>query len=328
MKNTRPLLYPLKFQPILKEKVWGGNKLNTLLNKESDENGKIGESWEISGVDNDISTVKNGFLKGKKLNWLLEEYKEKLIGERIYKQFGNTFPLLFKFIDAAEDLSVQVHPDDVLANERHNSFGKSEMWYILQADENARLIVGFNDKFNQKSYLKALSENRITDILNSILVEKGDSFIINPGTVHAIGAGVLLAEIQQTSDITYRIYDWNRPGTDGQMRQLHTELALDAINFSTSTKRNQYIEKEDSPVNIGGTKYFSVNKLDLSKPIVRKLENIDSFKVYMCLEGKANIEINGFSEKIEKGETILIPAQLDEIKFNTKAASFLEVYIP
>ena len=328
MKNTQPLLYPLKFQPILKEKVWGGNKLTTLLNKESNGNGKIGESWEISGVDNDISTVKNGPLKGKKLNWLLEEYKEELVGERVFQQFGNTFPLLFKFIDAAEDLSVQVHPDDILAKERHNSFGKSETWYILQADENARLIVGFNDEFNQKSYLKALSENRITDILNSIPVEKGDSFIINPGTVHAIGAGVLLAEIQQTSDITYRIYDWDRPGTDGQMRQLHTELALDAIDFSLTPKKTHYTPKVDSPVHIGETQFFSVNKLDLSQPFVRRLEHIDSFIVYMCLEGQANIEINGFSEKIEKGETILIPAQLDEIKFNTKTASFLEVYIP
>lgn len=325
MKDNNPQLYPLKFQPILKEKVWGGNKLQTLLNKDAD--GEIGESWEISGVEDDVSTVKNGPLKGKKLDWLLQEYKEELVGEQVYQRFGNTFPLLFKFIDADQNLSVQVHPEDFIAKQRHNSFGKTEMWYILQADRNAQLIVGFNDKFDQETYLRALSEKRITEILNSISVEEGDAFIITPGTVHAIGAGVLLAEIQQTSDITYRIYDWDRPGSDGQMRQLHTDFALDAINFSSVSKkiRNEY--KNNSPVHIGETQYFSVNRLDLNQPLVRKLEGISSFTVYLCIEGHAIMEVDGFSEIIEKGETVLIPAQLNEIKFNTKAASFLEVYI-
>lgn len=325
MKDSKPQLYPLKFHPILKEKIWGGSKLNTLLNKKA--RGNIGESWELSGVDNDKSVVSNGVLEGKNIDWLLSEYKEKLVGEQVYQKFGNTFPLLFKFIDAAQDLSVQVHPEDVLAKQRHNSFGKSELWYILQADENARLIVGFNDEYDQKDYLKALSERRITEILNSVTVEKGDAFIINPGTVHAIGAGVLLAEIQQTSDITYRIYDWDRPGTDGQLRQLHTDLALDAIDYSTVPKKIVNHSKNNFPIHIGETQFFSVNKLDITKPMVRKLDGFSSFTVYMCLEGEAVIEGNGFSEIIEKGETVLIPAQWDEIKFNTKAASFLEVYI-
>ena len=326
MKNDIAQLYPLKFYPILKEKVWGGTKLHTFLNKEANEN--IGESWELSGVDDDRSVVCNGSLKGKNIDWLLSEYNERLVGDRVYQRFGNTFPLLFKFIDAAQDLSVQVHPGDILAKQRHNSFGKTEMWYILQADRNAQLIVGFNGEFDQKSYQKALNENRITEILNSMDVEKGDAVIINPGTVHAIGAGVLLAEIQQTSDITYRIYDWNRPGTDGQMRQLHTELALDVIDFSTPPRIIQYSQENNIPIHIGETQFFLVNKLDLSQPFVRNLENITSFTVYMCLEGQAILEGNDFSETIKKGETVLIPAELDEIKFNTKAASFLEVYIP
>ena len=326
MKEQKSLLYPLKFHPILKKKIWGGTKLNSLLNKNGD--GNIGESWEISGVDNDISVVSNGSLKGKNIAWLLSEYKEELIGEQVYKKFGEIFPLLFKFIDATQDLSVQVHPEDALSKQRHNSFGKTEMWYILQADEDARLIIGFNDEYDQKDYLNALSEKRITEILNSVAVDKGDAFIINPGTVHAIGAGVLLAEIQQTSDITYRIYDWDRPGTDGQMRQLHTDLALDAIDFSTVSKKIVNHQKNNNPVHIGETHFFSVNKLDVTEPIVRKLEGFSSFIVYMCIEGDSIIEGNGCSEIIKKGETVLIPAQLDEIKFNTKAASFLEVYIP
>lgn len=319
-------LYPLKFDPILKEKVWGGDKLNRLYAKQA--KGKIGESWEISGVEENVSEIINGPLKGRTLNWLLGNYKDKLVGKKVYKDFGNTFPLLFKFIDAQEDLSVQVHPDDILAKQRHNSFGKTEMWYILDVEENGRLILGFNGNIDQQKYLDALSENRITTILNSQNVKRGDAFIIKPGTVHAIGAGVLLAEIQQTSDITYRIYDWDRPDTNGKMRQLHTDLALDAIDYTHSKLKLDYRTKKNASTPIGATKFFSVNKLDLSKNYVRDLEEVPSFTVYMCLEGNAVMETDDFSETIHKGETVLIPAQLPEIKFITKSASFLEVFIP
>ncbi|MEH6766089.1 MAG: type I phosphomannose isomerase catalytic subunit [Aequorivita antarctica] len=319
-------LYPLKFEPILKQKVWGGNKLNKLFKKIA--KGNIGESWEISGVSENVSEITNGPFKGKTLNWLLENYTEKLVGEKVYKDFGNTFPLLFKFIDAREDLSVQVHPDDVLAKQRHNSFGKTEMWYILDVEKDGRLILGFNEGMGQKKYLKSLSENRITEILNSEPVKKGDAFVLKPGTVHAIGAGILLAEIQQTSDITYRIYDWDRPDTNGQMRQLHNDLALEAIDFSPSKAKRSYSEEKNIPVPIGTTDFFTVNKLILSQNYVRDLEETLSFTVYMCLEGTAMIETDDFSEIIKKGETILIPAQLPEIKFITNSASFLEVYIP
>ena len=319
-------LYPFKFDPILKEKVWGGDKLKRIFSK--NEKGKIGESWEISGVEENVSEIINGPLKGRTLNWLLGNYKEKLVGEQVYRDFGDTFPLLFKFIDAQEDLSVQVHPNDILAKKRHNSFGKTEMWYILDVEKNGRIILGFKGDMNQQKYLEALSNNQITNILNFQPVKKGDAFILHPGTVHAIGAGILLAEIQQTSDITYRIYDWDRPGINGKMRQLHNDLALEAIDFSPSKLKIDYSEEINSPFPIGSTAFFSVNKLNLSKNYVRDLEEVPSFTVYMCLEGTALIETDDFSESIRKGETILIPAQLPEIKFITNSASFLEVFVP
>ena len=324
--TPNPQLYPLKFQPILKEKVWGGAKLNTLFHKKA--KGKIGESWEISGVADNISVVANGILKGKTLNWLLKNYKEELVGDKVYGDFGNTFPLLFKFIDAQEDLSVQVHPNDILAQKRHNSFGKTEMWYILDVEKNARLILGFNGNIDQEKYLKSLSENRITEILKSEPVKKGDAFVLHPGTVHAIGAGIFLAEIQQTSDITYRIYDWDRPDTNGKLRELHTDLALEAIDFTTSNAKIAYSEKNNMPVPIGATEFFFVNKLMLTGHFTKNLSEINSFKVYMCVEGSAVLKSATFSEKITKGETILVPAAMKSIQFITNSASFLEVYIP
>lgn len=319
-------LYPLKFQPILKEKVWGGTKLTNILNK--DGCGNIGESWEISGVANNISEIINGPLKGKTLNWVLENYKDKLVGKEVYKTFGDHFPLLFKFIDAREDLSVQVHPDDALAKDRHNSFGKVEMWYIMDVEKDARLILGFNQQMNQEKYLEYLSKKKITEILNEVPVSSGDAFILNPGTVHAIGGGILLAEIQQTSDITYRIYDWDRPDTSGKLRQLHTDLAIDAINFNKTTAQLNYTASKNEASKIGATSYFSVNKIELTQDFTKHLKTNNSFTVYMCVAGEAKIVSNDFSETINKGETVLIPAQLSEIKFITNSASFLEVFIP
>lgn len=326
MKNTLPPLYPLKFEPILKKKVWGGDKLNQLFNKKKQD--RIGESWEISGVENNISKVSEGELKDKELNWILENYQEELVGKEVYQKYGNTFPLLFKFIDASEILSVQVHPDDRLAQDRHNSFGKTEMWYILDSDSDAELIVGFKKDSNREEYLEALSNKELVSLLHCEKVHRGDAYVIHPGTVHAIGAGIVLAEIQQTSDITYRIYDWDRPDTDGNMRQLHTEEALEAINFSASDAKLEYNEQLNVPVLIGKTKFFEVNKITLSRPFTRILDFSDSFKVYMCIDGEGTMECNGFQCSLTKGQTLLIPAQLTEIKFHTSAASFLEVYIP
>ena len=223
-------LYPLVFQPILKEKIWGGEKLNKHFNKPSHSK-KLGESWEVSTVPNDVSVVANGDLKGESLQDLVNDYSSELLGEKNWKRFGNAFPLLIKFIDAKEDLSIQLHPNDELAKKRHNSFGKTEMWYVMQADKDANLIVGFNSDIDKATYLKHLENNTLTEILNFDKVKEGDTYFIEAGRVHAIGAGVLLAEIQQTSDVTYRVYDWDRTDADGNMRELHNDIAIDAFNF-------------------------------------------------------------------------------------------------
>jgi mannose-6-phosphate isomerase len=319
-------LYPLKFEPILQEKVWGGNKLSTYFNKEG--NGNIGESWELSGVRGFVSVVENGELKGKDLNQLIETYGVELMGEKVIESFGSTFPLLFKFIDAREDLSVQLHPDDALAKERHDSFGKTEMWYILDAEQDARLLLGFNTSMDEETYIRHLSEKRIPEIIHSEKITKGDSFFIGPGTVHAIGAGVMLAEIQQTSDITYRIYDWDRMGLDGRERELHTDLALKAINYKETDTRLVYDKIDNTPNLICRSPYFETNQLQLSKKFRRDLSEIDSFVVYMCVEGQGTFHLGYDSVTVKKGETILIPALTEILEINTQSATFLEVFIP
>ena len=320
--DKKDALYPLKFHPQLKEKVWGGNKLASLLGKEA--KGKIGESWELSGVKGNVSIVSNGSLKGENLTRLIKNFGADLLGTKISSQYPGEFPLLFKFIDAKEDLSVQLHPNDAIARERHNSFGKTEMWYIQQADEDARLIIGFNKQMDKETYVKALSEGIITQLLHSEKVTKGDTFFIAPGTVHAIGAGILVAEIQQTSDITYRIYDWDRPDVDGTMRELHTDLALDVISFHDTKAKINYSVSKNVPVLLCKSPYFETNLLKLSKPFQRDSSQLDSFVVYMCTEGEATL----CGEKIKTGETLLIPALFNEINIITSGVTLLEVYVP
>lgn len=325
MKNL-PHLYPLKFEPILKEKVWGGNKLHQLFNKKNENS--IGESWELSGVEGNVSIVSNGELAGKSLQELLNFYKEDLVGESIYQAYGKKFPLLFKFIDAREALSVQVHPDDILAKKRHNSFGKTEMWYILDAEDEASIIVGFDYPISKEKYLELVENKKIAEALKVEKVKTGDAFVLLPGTIHAIGAGVVLAEIQQTSDITYRIYDWDRPDVNGQLRELHNVEAVDAINFDLVDTRSKFDEKLNDAVQIGRTDYFSVNKLQLSKNIFRQIDFSSSFKVYMCVAGNAIIVADDFSEEIQIGETILVPACFEKIEIKTTGVTLLETYIP
>ena len=319
-------MYPLKFEPVLKEKVWGGNKLAKFFGKQ--DLNKAGESWEISGVAGNVSVVANGSLKGKSLVHLIQEYDAQLLGNRVYKTFGYNFPLLFKFIDAKDDLSVQLHPNDQLAKKHHDSFGKTEMWYVLQAEKDARIILGFNSSMNETKYSQKISENKITDILHSENVKTGDSFLIEPGTVHAIGAGVVLAEIQQTSDVTYRIYDWDRPGINGDFRELHLDLALESINFKNLDAKLEYSSEGNVPVQLCSSLYFETNRLLLTKKIRRDLTSRDSFIVYMCIEGEVRIETTNFSEEMKKGETLLIPASIANIVINTTGATILEIYIP
>lgn len=319
-------LYPLKFTPILKEKVWGGVKLAKLFNKES--KGPIGESWELSGVEDNVSKVANGALHNSKITNLIDEYKDELVGGKVYKEFGNKFPLLFKFIDANKDLSVQLHPDDNLASKRHSSFGKTELWYIIQSEKDARLILGFNQKMNEAIYKEHIDSNSITNILHAEAIKKGDVFFIAPGTVHAIGAGVLLAEIQQTSDITYRIYDWDRPDTNGKLRELHQDLAVEAINYNPLHAKITYTDKENEIVLLKRNTYFETNKLRITETIRRDLSQIDSFIVYMCVDGVATLNSPNETIEISAGETILIPACIPHLHLKSKDATFLEVYIP
>lgn len=318
----KPKLYPLKFYPHLKEKVWGGTKLISVLGKKG--NGKLGESWELSGVKNHISVVKNGALKGEDLNMLIKEYGSDLLGTSVVNKYGKEFPLLFKFIDAKEDLSVQLHPDDDVAQQRHKSFGKTEMWYIQQAEKDARLILGFNQKMDRETYLDHLSKNTIPKILHAEKVNKGDAFFIAPGTVHAIGAGVLLAEIQQTSDITYRIYDWDRPDLDGSLRELHTDLALDVITFEKSNAKLNYSISENDTTSLCKSDYFETNIVKLTKPFQKDISSIESFIVYMCVEGSASI----YDEPLRQGETLLVPACFQNVFIETEGATLLEVYVP
>lgn len=319
-------LYPLKFQPILKEKIWGGQKLKTLLNKDS-QLPNVGESWEISDVDGDTSIVANGDIVGQSLKFLLSTYKEDLIGNKNYKLFGDTFPLLIKFIDAKEDLSIQLHPNDEIAAKRHNSFGKTEMWYVMQADPDSNLIVGFNQEMTSEKYLKHLENKTLIEILNFENVKSGDTFIIREGKVHAIGAGVMLAEIQQTSDITYRIYDWDRMDNEGKQRDLHTDLALEAISFNLKSDfKVNYNKTANQSNKMVECPYFTTNYLKINKAINIK-NTYDSFIIYMCVEGEAILTTSSYKEHIKTGETILIPANIFEFEITSKNATLLEVYV-
>ena len=319
--------YPIKFRPILQEKIWGGNKLRDILNKKTDKE-NVGESWEISGVKDFISEVSNGSEEGKKLTDLIKEYKAELMGEEIYKRFGDDFPLLIKFIDAKTDLSVQLHPNDALAKQRHDSFGKTEMWYVMQADEGSKLNIGFNKNTNKEEYVNHLENKKILDILNVEEVDKGDSVFINTGKVHAIGGGILLAEIQQTSDITYRIYDWDRVDNDGNSRELHTELALDAIDFEKKDDyKLEYEHVENQSSEIASCEYFTTNYLPVKGKLTKNLSNLDSFVIYMCVSGEAKITIGSNSEELKAGESVLIPANTNEVEISAESAELLEVYI-
>ena len=319
--------YPIKFRPILQEKIWGGNKLRDILNKKTDKE-NVGESWEISGVKDFISEVSNGSEEGKKLTDLIKEYKAELMGKEIYKRFGDDFPLLIKFIDAKTDLSVQLHPNDALAKQRHDSFGKTEMWYVMQADEGSKLNIGFNKNTNKEEYVNHLENKKILDILNFEEVDKGDSVFINTGKVHAIGGGILLAEIQQTSDITYRIYDWDRVDKEGNSRELHTELALDAIDFEKKDDyKLEYEHVENQSSEIASCEYFTTNYLPVKGKLTKNLSNLDSFVIYMCVSGEAKITIGSNSEELKAGESVLIPANTNEVEISAESAELLEVYI-
>ncbi|MGK0236513.1 type I phosphomannose isomerase catalytic subunit [Candidatus Marifrigoribacter sp. Uisw_064] len=319
------IVYPIKFNPIFKEKIWGGNKLSNVLGKEINKN-NVGESWEISGVDGNISIVSNGFYKGESIKDLIIQHEARFVGAHNFEYYGYNFPLLIKFLDAKTDLSVQVHPDNDMAKKYHNSFGKTEMWYIMDSDENANIVLGLKDENTNFEILNNITSQNVYTIFNTEKVKKGDSFFIPAGKIHAIGAGVLAAEIQQTSDITYRVYDWDRIDTSGEKRDLHTKLAEQATKRFDSNGKSQIKTQSNNRVNLVNCDYFTTNILEINEEQIKDYRNLDSFVVFMCVEGSVDITAGNYSENLKMGETILLPAITEEIKFNSADGKLLEIF--
>ncbi len=327
--NEEKMLYPLKFKPILKDKIWGGQKLKTIFGRDFGNLPNAGESWDLSGVEGNESVVINGSLAGNNLSELLEVYMGDLVGDAVYERYGNQFPLLVKVIDANDALSIQVHPDDEMAAQRHNSLGKTEMWYLLDADEHASLISGFVSEMDKETYLKSVKDNTLESLLRSYDVQKGDVFFMPAGRVHAIGKGCLIAEIQETSDITYRIYDFNRVDSHGNHRELHTDLAVDAIDFSyVENAKIKYSLKTNEPSNVVDCEHFTTNVLPVEGVVERNYSLLDSFVILMGVEGDLELQWNGGVETLKMGETILIPAMIENITLKSQnKGKVLEVYI-
>ena len=308
--------------------MWGGDKLNTVLNKQFEQQ-QVGESWEISDVKGEQTLVANGSLSGKTLKELISTYQSELVGTNVYDKFGADFPLLIKFIDAKTPLSIQVHPHDHIAKERHDSFGKNEMWYIMDADYEAEIIVGFNKELTKESYTEQLQNESLLEVLNKEQTSAGDAFYIPTGRVHAIGAGVLLAEIQQTSDVTYRIYDYNRVDkATGDTREIHNDLALAVIDISVhDSYKTIYNNKPNTSNQLIHTDYFRSNILTIDQSIKKDYSDIDSFVIYICTEGALDLTTDQGSYSLKKGETLLLPACVNQVVLApTQEAKLLEVY--
>jgi mannose-6-phosphate isomerase len=322
-------LYPLKFETVLKEKVWGGNALVSRYNKKATGSLHIGESWELSAVAENQSVVNNGFLAGNNIEELIEVYMGDITGDSLFENFGNEFPLLIKFIEAQEDLSIQVHPGNNLAIKKHKAYGKTEMWYILESKNGSKIYTGFKEGVTRDIYEEALRNGKIADLMNIENAEAGDTFFTPAGRVHAIGAGIVLVEIQQTSDITYRIFDWNRKNAGKEKRELHTELALEAIDFNMTGKNKIRVKPElNKPENLVDCEFFTTNIVVFDKPIYKEYYFIDSFVVYICIDGEFLICWDDNSEKISKGETVLLPAMIKEVVLKPVCeARMLEIYI-
>ena len=289
-------MYPLKFEPILKQTLWGGDKIVPFKHLSDNLTG-VGESWEISGVEDNESVVANGPDKGLTLTDMVRKYRGELVGEENYARFGNKFPLLIKFIDAKQDLSIQVHPNDELAKKRHNSMGKTEMWYVVDADKGAKLRSGFSEQITPKEYKERVYNNTITDVLQEYEIHPGDVFFLPAGRIHSIGAGAFIAEIQQTSDITYRIYDFNRKDANGKTRELHTDLAREAINYEVlDDYRTKYDAVKDEPVELVACPYFTTSIYDMTEEISCDYSELDSFVIFICIEGVCKLKDNENNE--------------------------------
>lgn len=355
------MLYPLKFKPFFKEKIWGGEKIRKVLHRPVENMDHCGESWEISAIEGNVSVVSNGFFaEDNDLNELIEVYMGDLLGDKVYDQYGLGFPLLIKYIDATDDLSVQVHPDDQLAQERYGMNGKTEMWYVIEADKGAGLYVGFKDGVTREQYCDAVDAGTVDQLLKFHPVKPGDLFFIPAGTVHAIGKGVLLAEIQQPSDVTYRIFDWNRVDAQGNSRELHVDEAFDAIHFEGEPVQNEsdasnvetkqasssatpsdetvkntlpagrvnYEEKFNTTSKLLRSDFFNMNEIYFEQPLKKTYTEIDSFIIYMCIEGHVHAFTDEEQFELRTGEVMLVPACTPELNLIPEGKSrLLEIYL-
>jgi mannose-6-phosphate isomerase len=322
-------LYPMKFHPLLKEKLWGGEKLQKIFKHNAKKPARFGEAWLLSGVEGSETVVSNGWLADNDLAELTEIFMGDLVGDKVYETFKNQFPLLFKLIDAQENLSVQVHPDDALAQQRGLKNGKTEMWYIMQAEKDAELITGFNKSVNKESFEKLLKQNRLETVLNYEKVVEGNVFFMPAGRIHSIGKGILLAEIQQSSDTTYRIYDWNRTDDDGNPRPLHIAESLDAIDFQLQKDyKTHYSAEENKTSPIIQSPCFTTNILNACMPVRKNFSEADSFTVYLCVEGSFSVSYDGEITTVHTGEILLIPNIITElIIVPTPTVKVLEVFM-
>jgi mannose-6-phosphate isomerase len=322
-------LYPMKFKPLFLEKIWGGQKIRTVLGLDVGDLPNCGEAWVLSGVDGNQTLVSEGFLEGNELNELIEIYMGDLVGDQVYEKYGTEFPILVKILDTNDYLSIQVHPDDELANKRHACNGKTEMWYVIQADENAELITGFKTKIDKEEYSKHLNDKSLKSVLNIEKVKDGQVFYTPAGRVHALGPGLLIAEIQQTSDITYRIYDWDRIDHRGISRELHNDLAPDAIDFTVHENyKTVYTPKENGTAQLVKSPYFNTSIININKSIRKDYTELDSFVIHFCSHGAYELGYDKGKIQVNAGDCVLIPNELNIILMNPKPmAQILEVYI-
>ena len=305
-------LYPFLFEPNLHSVVWGGNQLRPYKGLEP-SNEPIGESWEVSAVPTSTSIIANGEFKGKDLITVINEQPEAILGKAVNEKYHGKLPLLVKFIDAKRDLSIQVHPNDEMAMREHGKMGKSEMWYVIKAEEGAYLYAGFKQEITPEEYQQRIAEGTITEVLANHQVKPGDVFYLPAGRIHAICGGILLAEVQQSSDVTYRIFDYNRPGMDGKPRELHTELAAQALDYHVEKNyRTEYSEILDKAVQIIDSPYFDVRVMNINQPMHRNLVKYDSFVITMCIEGDCSIRVRSTEEEylLKEGNSMLIPAAI------------------
>lgn len=318
---------PLKFNALLKSTLWGGDKIIPFKNLDIQQE-NVGESWEISGVKDNETIVADGPYAGKKLNELVEELKGKLVGEDNYQRFGNEFPLLIKFIDARQDLSIQVHPTDEIAKMQGKERGKTEMWYLMDSDKDATLLCGLKKKITPEEYAQIVENDTIVDAIDRYEVKEGDCFFLPAGRIHAIGTGCFLAEIQQTSDVTYRIYDFKRKDKNGNYRQLHTKEAAECINYNVeSNYRTEYTPVKNQGVSLVQCPYFNTAVYDLDEPMTIDYSELDSFVILIGVKGNATITDNeGNTFTLQAGESVLVPATTETLKVDGNI-KFLETYV-